>query len=140
MNKISLCSHDLHGPMVFSETTDEIVLTSRTESSHDEDQVETISLIFWKYNCQSTVYGGDDHISQVVFPQYPCLDKSKHSVSSIYVSNNGTTMAIQYRDQDQIVVMKRDLEKKDKIDLVQVANFDLYRNTFDRKILFGPSR
>ena len=55
MNIIILCSVLLQGPMVFSETTDEIVLTSRTGSSHDKNKVKTISLIFWKYKCQSTV-------------------------------------------------------------------------------------
>ena len=40
----------------------------------------------------------------------------------------------------EIDVMKRNVDNMDKIDLVQVAKFDLYPNTFDRKILFGPIR
>jgi len=126
------------GPMVFSESTDEIVLTGYK-------QVKTISLIFWKYKCSSKEcsskeYRGEDHIRTVDYARYPCLDKSKHGVSSIYVSNSGTTMAIQYRSPDEIVVMKRNVDDKDRIDLVQVAKFDKYPNTFDRKILFSPSR
>jgi hypothetical protein len=139
-NRIILCPNLVQGPMFFSETTDEIVLTSRTRSNYGKEQIRTISLIFWKYKCQGKVYGGLDHIRQVSFLQYPCSDKSQHGVSSIYISNNGTTMAIQYRSPDEIVVMKRNVDNKDKIDLVQVAKFDLYPNTFDRKILFGPSR
>jgi hypothetical protein len=34
-------------------------------------------------------------------------------------------MAIQYRSPDEIVVMKRIVDNKDKIDLVQVAYFDV---------------
>jgi hypothetical protein len=119
MNEIRLCSLLLHGPMFFSEATDEIVLTG---SSHDREPVETISLIFWKYQCQSRVYGGADHIRRVVFSRYPCSDKSKHGVSSIYVSNSGATMAIQYRSPDEIVVMKRNVDNNDRIDLQQVEN------------------
>jgi hypothetical protein len=101
-------------------------------SSHDKDLVETILLIFWKYKCERTVYGGADRSRKVVFPRYPCLDKSKHSVSSIYVSNSATTMAIQYRSPDEIVAMKRNVDNNDKIDLVQVAKSDIYPpNMFD---------
>jgi len=49
-------------------------------------------------------------------------------------------MALQYRSPDEIVVMKRNVDTNDRIDLVQVAKFDKYPNTFDRKILFSPSR
>jgi hypothetical protein len=49
-------------------------------------------------------------------------------------------MAIQYRSPDEIVVMKRNVDNNDRIDLEQVAKFNKYRNTFDRKILFSPSR
>jgi hypothetical protein len=140
MNEIILRSVLLHGPMVFSETTDEIVLTG---SSHDkEESVGTISLIFWKYKCQSysPVYGDDDQTTIVKFPRYPCLDKSKNGVSSIYVSASGTTMAIQYRSPEKIVVMKRSVGKNGIICLVPMVKFDKYHNTFDRKILFSPSR
>jgi hypothetical protein len=127
----------LHGPMVFSEMNAEIVLIG---SSHDKDPVKTISLIFWKYKFNSMVdEGGADHIRQVDYPRYPCSDKSKHSVSSIYVSKSGTTMAIQYRSPDEIVVMKRNVENMDELWLEQVAKFDIYSNTFDRRILFGSS-
>lgn len=136
-----------HGSMVFSETTDEIVFTgSRNVSS---ETLGTLELIFWKYKYKiphpPLKNDGVSNIRGVTCSRYAERNQSrfdckKPRVSSIYVSNSGTTFALQYRDPDKIVVMRRNEDTSAKIHLVEVAVFDKYPETFGRKILFSPRR
>ena len=147
INTITFGTLRFHGSMVFSETTDEIVFTGSRNVS--PETLGTIELIFWKYKYKTPhpplKKEGVNNIRQVTCSRYAEWNQSRYDckkprVSSIYVSNSGTTFALQYRDPDKIVVMRRNEDTSAKIHLVEVAVFDKYPETFGRKILFSPRR